>query len=75
MQIDIRVCNVCGKTIEDEHKGCHSKAGDRDSIEHFSISGYMPYGSEFDGSYIDLDICCDCMDKLIKQCAVSPIRD
>ena len=78
MKINKRVCNICGKEIKEveySHKNYISsfEYAPEHVINYFSISGRMPYGSEFDGNYIDLDICCDCMDEIIKQCKVSPI--
>ena len=31
------------------------------------------YGSKYDEEEIELHICCDCMDKLIDRCVISPI--
>lgn len=63
------VCNICGKDFDlfDEQ-------------ENFSIHRSVGYGSEFDGSNIDLDMCCDCFDKLMNtyilpQCKISPVTD
>lgn len=61
------LCNVCGKTFTDydeqEHIGLHTKLG---------------YGSEYDGEVIDLDVCCECfdkmLDKLVSQCKINPIQ-
>ena len=38
------------------------------------------YGSEFDGKSIELDLCCDCFDKLmndyiIPRCKISPMKE
>ena len=37
------------------------------------------YGTKFDGDSIDLDICCDCfdklMDKFIPMCKINPITE
>ena len=37
------------------------------------------YGSEYDGEVIDLDVCCECfdkmLDKLVSQCKINPIQD
>lgn len=56
-------CNICGKSFDfwDEN-------------ENFSIRKWMGYGTRFDGDYLDLDICCGCMEKLIDQCKISPVR-
>ena len=62
------LCNVCGKEFDmcDDHAkfGLHMPAG---------------YGSKFDGDKIDLDLCCDCFDKLIDKlipmCKINPIAE
>lgn len=63
------VCNVCGKafdTFDDqEHIGFHQTVG---------------YGSNhYDGYTFDLDICCNCfdklMDQLVRKCKINPIVD
>lgn len=56
------ICNVCGKGFDDF-----------DKINGFSISGSIGYGSKYDGDYISLDMCCECMDKLIDNCVIKPI--
>lgn len=47
-------CNCCGKIINAQDYeyglGVHKKLG---------------YGSIYDGKEIDLDLCCDCLDKLL----------
>lgn len=63
-------CKVCGKTAEQVFKGqmvitVHKRIG---------------YGSNHDGSMLDLDIICpDCFDKLIDsfagKCAINPIKE
>lgn len=60
------LCNVCGKEFdmwdEQEDLGLHTRFG---------------YGTKFDGDSIDLDICCNCfdklMDKFIPMCKINPI--
>lgn len=63
-----RVCNICGKDFSfwDTQEGFGF---------HYPRVGY---GSEFDGSTIELDLCCDCFDKLmndyiIPKCKISPV--
>lgn len=55
-------CNVCGKKFDFW-----------DTQENYNIHTYCGYGSKFDGETIDLDICCECFDKLVESCKVSPI--
>lgn len=56
-------CNKCGKKMDvyDTQQNC-------------SIQGQLGYGSEYDGEFLDLDLCCECMDKLINECKISPIE-
>lgn len=63
------VCNICGKDFDlwDEQ-------------ENFSIRTHVGYGSEFDGSRIELDMCCGCFDKLMNiyilpKCKIPPMTD
>lgn len=59
------VCNVCGKPFDVF-----------DEQGNYSIyNKEMGYGSENDGSCLDLHICCDCMDAIIASCEISPLSD
>ena len=55
-------CNICGKEIPDIER------------DHFSIKGRIGYGSKHDGDELELDICNDCLDKLIEKCKLWPIK-
>lgn len=55
-------CNVCGKKFDFW-----------DTQENYNIFTHCGYGSKHDGEIVDLDICCDCFDKMIDSCVVSPI--
>ena len=55
-------CNKCGKEMD---------IWDRQ--ENFSINGICGYGTKYDGSKIQLNLCCDCMEELIDTCVVSPV--
>lgn len=56
-------CNLCGSKFDfwDEQSG-------------YSIHKVCGYGSENDGMELRLDICCSCMDEMIKKCAINPIE-
>ena len=56
------ICNKCGKKFDvfDRHEG-------------FSLQGRFGFGTKFDGENYELDLCCDCMEKLVEECVVSPI--
>lgn len=56
-------CNLCG-----------SRFGFYDEQAEFSIHKHIGYGSKNDGAYVELDICCNCMDALIERCAIRPIE-
>lgn len=55
-------CNLCGKRFSFW-----------DEQEKYSIHTTCGYGSENDGATIELDLCCDCMDALVKKCIINPI--
>jgi hypothetical protein len=57
-------CNVCGKEFDFF-----------DSQEDFKIHSFCGYGTKFDGSVINMHICCDCLEKIVDSCAISPVRD
>lgn len=62
------VCNMCGKDFDMW-----------DTQENFGFHHHVGYGSEFDGEVINLDLCCECFDKLMKEhilpgCRISPIE-
>lgn len=57
-----RMCNKCGKPFDIF-----------DRQEDFSIYRHIGYGSKYDGDKLELDICCNCMDKFIDSCKISPI--
>lgn len=50
-----------------------------DEQEDFSLYRHIGYGSKYDGDTIQLDMCCDCFDKLmdslILKCAISPLKE
>lgn len=51
-----------------------------DNQEDFALYRKIGYGSKYDGCKIELDLCCDCFDKLAKEYIVpnskiNPIED
>lgn len=56
-------CNVCGKRMDD---------WDASNGLHLDI--FMGYPSDFDGDGVELDICVQCLDDLIRRCAISPLH-
>jgi hypothetical protein len=57
-------CNRCGKTLDLW-----------DVQENYSLQKHLGYGTKYDGSNLDLQLCCECMDKLIEECVISPVSD
>lgn len=55
-------CNMCGKELDIW-----------DVQEAFSIERRLGYGTKYDGDKLRLDLCCDCMEKIIDECKISPI--
>ena len=58
------VCNKCGKELDLW-----------DTQENFYIERSLGYGTKYDGDKLKIHLCCDCMEKLIDECVVSPISD
>ena len=60
----VRTCNKCGKKFDEW-----------DTEEDFSLYSTLGYGTVYDGSKLELDLCCKCMEELIGSCVISPIVD
>ena len=60
----MEICNKCGKEFDIW-----------DSQENFSIHRRLGYGTKYDGSDLKMNLCCNCMEKLIDGCKFSPIKD
>lgn len=54
-------CNLCGNTFDmyDLHEG-------------YGIKRKLGYGATHDGSFVIINICCSCMQKMIDECAIPP---
>jgi hypothetical protein len=61
---EVQVCSICGKPFDifDRENG-------------FVVNTRAGYGSIHDGDKISFGLCCECMDKLIAKCKVSPIME
>ena len=59
---NISKCNLCGRDL-----------GFFDINEDFSWSKRLGYGTKYDGDYLDLHLCCECLEKIVDKCAVNPI--
>ena len=55
-------CNLCGKEFDMW-----------DAAEATSIYKRLGYGSKYDEDWLELDICCKCLDTIIDQCEINPI--
>lgn len=58
------ICNLCGKNFDFW-----------DEQGNFSIYTRIGYGSKYDDEQLKLDLCCECMDKLIDLCVISPVSE
>ena len=58
------VCNKCGKKFDIW-----------DVQENFSINTLLGYGTKYDGDKLELHLCCNCIEKLVDECVVSPIKE
>lgn len=56
------ICNLCGAPLNLF-----------DMQENIYIHKTIGYGSKHDGERIDIHFCCDCFDKIIDACKVTPI--
>lgn len=57
-------CNKCGKDMDKY-----------DRYLDFSIRKRLGYGSRYDGDFVRIDLCCDCVDTLIESCKIDPTAD
>lgn len=60
---DNKVCNRCGKVLDLY-----------DLQQDFTLHKQIEYGSMYDGCYVHYQLCCDCFDKAVAECKVSPIE-
>lgn len=62
MIINRRHCNMCGRELDiwDEQEG-------------FSIHKKLGYGTKYDGEILELNLCCECMNRIIEECKIPPI--
>lgn len=57
-------CNKCGKEFDIW-----------DEQEDFSIHRHCGYGTKYDGSIINLDLCCECFEELVDSCVIPVIEE
>lgn len=61
-------CNMCGRLFDE----C-------DYEQNFSFNRLIGYGSKYDLTKINLNLCCDCFDKvldwIIPQCKIDPLEE
>ena len=58
------VCNKCGKPFDIW-----------DKQENFQIYRNLGDGTKYDGSKLELNLCCNCMEELVDGCWINPIID
>lgn len=56
-------CNGCGRELDFW-----------DLQQNFTIHKRVEYGSIYDGSLVDLRLCCECFDSLVQACKLPPIH-
>jgi len=56
-------CNKCGKRFDIF-----------DEQENFSIYKRLGYGTKYDGDILEINLCCDCMEELIEECVINPVK-
>ena len=61
---DGKICNRCGRELDFW-----------DVQEDFTIDRHIGYGSVHDGDIVNLHLCCDCFDKIVDECKVSPVEE
>ena len=60
---EAKVCNMCGKELDFF-----------DLQQDFTIHKQVCYGSIHDGDHVNLKLCCECFDRAVADCKVSPIE-
>lgn len=55
-------CNLCGNVLDEF-----------DLQEDFSFQKRLGYGTKYDMDFLNLKICCQCMEKIIDGCKITPI--
>lgn len=64
----VTICNKCGKHFDQF-----------DEAANFGLHYKVGYGSIYDNTDINLDLCCDCFDSLMKYiiplCKIDPVTD
>lgn len=58
------VCNMCGRELDFF-----------DRQQEFVIHKHIGYGSIYDGDVVDIHLCCECFDKIVAECEISPIKE
>ena len=56
-------CNMCGRTFTpiDKYGG-------------ILIDEILGYGTKYDGEYLRINMCCECLESMIEKCVISPIN-
>ena len=61
--MNVKRCNLCGNVIDPMtgRGGIH-------------ISEELGYGSKYDMDLLDMEICYECLDRIVDACRISPVR-
>jgi len=59
---EVKHCNYCGGALNEW-----------DLQERYIIHKTIGYGSTHDGEEVYLQVCCDCFDKIVDECTISPV--
>lgn len=57
-------CNLCGQDLDFWDKQLN-----------FSVDRSIGYGSKHDGDRIHIKLCCQCLDKVIDKCKITPLKE
>lgn len=57
-------CNMCGKPLDFW-----------DKQEDFSLERHFGYGTIYDTEYLNLHLCCQCMERIIGECVINPVSE
>lgn len=59
-----KYCSRCGKSLDMF-----------DDMSGISVKKPLGFGSQYDGQFLNIRLCCECTDEVIRSCRISPITD
>lgn len=57
-------CNKCGRAFRK-----------LDDLNGFHYEGRFPFGSKYDTSEFEIDLCLNCIDEFVDSCEITPIPE